>query len=356
MITELKKRFQNKSEIDQAAMAACKKRWDSIAKPIGSLGLFEDMIVKIAGIQGSEQVDIFKKAVVIMCSDNGVVKEKITQTDSSITAIVTENFAKGIASINQMAGVTGAKVIPVDIGIERDIHTHGVLDKKISYGTGNIATEPAMTREQAIKGIEIGIELINTLKSEGYKIVGTGEMGIGNTTTSSAVASVLLNLPPEEVTGKGAGLSDEGLQRKIQVIQKAIVINQPNPADPLEVLAKLGGYDIAGLVGLFLGGALYGIPIVIDGVISSVAALIATRICPEAVNYMIPSHMSKEPASLRIMKELGLSPVIHGNLALGEGTGTTLLFPLLDMVLKVYHYNSTFEDIHVKAYERFEAN
>ncbi len=356
MNPEFKKKYQYKNNIDRSAMAACKRRWDSLAKPIESLGLFEDMIIKIAGIQGSEQVDIGKKAVVIMCSDNGVVKEKVTQTDSSVTAIVTENFAKGIASINRMAMAAGAKVIPVDMGIERDLHNDGVLVRKLGYGTGNIAKEPAMTREQALKGIDTGIELIKTLKAEGYKIVGTGEMGIGNTTTSSAAASVLLNLPAKEVTGKGAGLSEEGLLRKIQVIQEAIRINRPDPAEPVEVLAKLGGCDIAGLTGLFLGGAFYGIPIVIDGVISSVAALIAARICQAAVNYMIPSHMSKEPVSIRIMEELGLSPVIHGNLALGEGTGTALLFPLLDMVLKVYDYNSTFEDIHVKAYERFETN
>ncbi len=342
------------SNIDLSAMAACKKHWDSIAKPIGSLGLFEDIIIKIAGIQGRELVDIGKKAVVIMCSDNGVVKEQVTQTDSSVTAIVTENFARGIASINRMAMAAGAAVIPVDLGIERDLQIDGVLNKKISYGTGNIAKGPAMTGEQAEKAIQTGIDVVKELKSEGYRIIGTGEMGIGNTTTSSAVASVLLNLPVGEVTGKGAGLSGEGLDRKIRVIEEAVRINRPDPNDPAEVLAKLGGYDIAGITGLYLGGLKYGIPIVIDGVISSVAALIAARINREAVKYMIPSHMSKEPASVRIMDELGLSPVIYGNLALGEGTGTALLFPLLDMVLKVYHFNSTFEDIQVKAYERFE--
>ncbi len=347
---------KDRAGIDRSAMAACKKHWDGIAKPIGSLGLFEDIIIKIAGIQGSEQVDIGKKAVVIMCSDNGVVEEKVTQTDSFVTAVVTQNFARGITSINQMAMVSGAKVIPVDIGIERDIHGQGVTDKKIGYGTGNIAKGPAMTREQAQRGIEVGMEMIYALKTEGYKIIGTGEMGIGNTTTSSAVASVLLNLPVKEVTGRGAGLSREGLERKIRVIEEAVRINRPDPGNPVEVLAKLGGYDIAGITGLYLGGLKYGMPIVIDGVISSVAALIAARINRKAVDYMIPSHMSKEPAGEKIMEELGLSPVIHGNLALGEGTGTTLLFSLLDTVLKVYHYNSTFEDIRIKAYERFETD
>lgn len=357
MVIEFSDEYQGKTDnntLDYSAMAACKKHWDSIAKPIGSLGLFEDMIIKIAGIQGSEEVHIGKKAVVVMCSDNGVVKEKVTQTDSSVTALVTENFAKGIASINQMADAAGAKVIPVDIGINRDVTAPGILNRKISYGTGNIAKEPAMTMEQALKAIETGIEMIKDLKADGYKIIGTGEMGIGNTTTSSALSSVLLKLRVREVTGKGAGLSAEGLERKVRVIEEAIRINRPDPENPMEVLAKLGGYDIAGMVGLYLGGLQYGLPIVIDGVISSVAALLAYRINREAVSYMIPSHMSKEPASIKIMEELGLTPVIHGNLALGEGTGTALLFPLLDIVLKIYHFNSTFEDIHVKAYEQFE--
>lgn len=342
------------SRINNSAMKACKRHWDSIAKPIGSLGMFEDIIIKIAGIQGSEQVDISKKAVVIMCSDNGVVREGITQTDSSVTAIVTENFAKGIASINQMAMATGAKVIPVDLGVEREIRNAGVVNKKISFGTGNIALEPAMSKAQAKKAIDIGIDLVRQLKKEGYHMIGTGEMGIGNTTTSSAIASVLLNLPVREVTGKGAGLSEAGLRKKIRVIEQAIQINNPSPDDPAEVLEKLGGYDIAGLTGLYLGGMEYGIPIVIDGVISSIAALLAARMNREAVNYMIPSHLSKEPAGRKIMEELGLTPIICGNLALGEGTGTALLFSLLDTVLKVYHFNSTFADIKVKAYERFE--
>lgn len=341
-------------EMSVLAMAACKKHWDSIAKPIGSLGIFEDIIIKIAGIQNSEQVDIGKKAVVIMCSDNGVVAEQVTQTDSSVTAVVAENFAKGIASINLMAMAAGAKVIPVDIGIAKDLQVEGLQNKKISYGTSNITKGPAMTRLQAETAIETGISIVKELKEEGYQMIGTGEMGIGNTTTSSAVASVLLKMSVEKVTGRGAGLSVEGLARKIRVIKEAIAVNRPDPNDPIGVLSKLGGYDIAGMTGLFLGGLRYGIPVVIDGVISSVAALIAVRLNAETLNIIIPSHMSKEPASVRIMEELGLSPVIHGKLALGEGTGTALLFPLLDMILKVYHFNSTFEAINVKAYERYD--
>lgn len=351
--SELENVYERINVIDSTAMAESKKHWDNIAKPIEGLGLLEDMIIKLAGIQGNEMVDIRKRAIVIMCSDNGVVAEHVTQTDSSVTAIVTENFAKGISSVNRMAMVSNAKVIPVDIGIGIDINLDGVLDRKITYGTANIAKEPAMSRDQALQAISIGIQVVKDLKEEGYGIICTGEMGIGNTTTSSAIASVLLDMPVEEVTGKGAGLSQEGVLRKICVIKRAIEVNKPEQNDPIDVLAKLGGYDIAGITGLFLGGAVYRIPIVIDGMISAVAALIATRLCAKAVDYMIPSHMSKEPASIMIMKELGLNPIIHGNLALGEGTGAVLLISMLDMALNVYNQNNTFADMNITSYEKF---
>ncbi|WP_242984402.1 nicotinate-nucleotide--dimethylbenzimidazole phosphoribosyltransferase [Clostridium sp. chh4-2] len=342
--------------LDQEILRVSKAHWDNIAKPLDGLGLLEQMITKIAGIQNSEMISLEKKAVVVMCSDNGVVAEGVTQTDSSVTAVVSENFAKGIASVNRMAAVAGADVIPVDIGINRDVKEPGIRNCKIAYGTKNLAKEPAMTREEALQGILTGIHLVEELKKDGYRILGTGEMGIGNTTTSSAIASVLLNLPPEQVTGKGAGLSKEGIKRKANVIKEAIALHHPDPSDPIGVLAALGGFDIAGMTGLFLGGAVYRVPIVIDGLISSVAALLAKRICPDAAGYMLPSHMSKEPSSERIMEELGLKPVILGQLALGEGTGTVLLFPMLEMANEVYLENSTFENINIEAYQKFEGD
>lgn len=330
------------------------EHWDHIAKPLHGLGDFEDMISKIAGIQNRVDVDISKKAVVVMCSDNGVVQEGVTQTDSSVTAVVTENFARGIASVNRMAARAGADVIPVDIGVASDLTENGIWNRKISYGTNNLAKEPAMTREQAIMAICHGIELVETCKEQGYGILATGEMGIGNTTTSSAVASVLLGLPVKSVTGPGAGLSKEKVLHKIQVIEEAVRVNRPDRNDPLDVLSKIGGYDIAGMTGLYLGGAVCRIPVVIDGVISGLAALIASRICPKTVHYMLPSHMGKEPACQAVMQELGLKPVIHGNLALGEGTGAVMLFPLLDMVWEVYNEYSTFTEVHIETYQKFE--
>ena len=207
---------------------------------------------------------------------------------------------------------------------------------KVAYGTANMTKGPAMTRAQAVQALEAGIEMVRRLKEEGYGLLATGEMGIGNTTTSSAVASVLLDRSVEEMTGRGAGLSGDGLNRKINAIRKAIEVNQPDPKDAIGVLAKVGGFDIAGMI---------------DGFISCVAALIAQRICPLAGEYMIASHVSKEPAARLILEALGKEAVIHGEMCLGEGSGAVALFPFLDMGIAVYDSMSTFEDIHVEQYE-----
>lgn len=339
---------------DEQALLASRRHWDNIAKPIEGLGIMEELIIKIAGIQGQEDVALKKKAVIVMCSDNGVVAEGVTQTDSHVTAVVTENFARGIASVNRMAAVAGADVIPVDIGVAEDLTESGILNRKIAYGTKNLAREAAMSESEAVRGILTGMEIVKECKGMGYDLLATGEMGIGNTTTSSAMASVLLDMPVSSVTGKGAGLSAKGVLHKTAVIEEAIKSRRPDRNDPLSVLANLGGFDIAGMAGVFLGGALYRVPVVIDGVISSVAALTAARLCPESVHYMLASHMSNEPAGAMIMKELGLEPVIHGRLALGEGTGAVMLFPLLEMAYEVYLENSTFENIQIEAYEHFD--
>lgn len=334
--------------VDENARRECLARWDSIAKPLGSLGKLEDAIVQIAGITGSHQVCLDKKALVVMCADNGVVAEGVTQTGSEITALVSENLLDHKTSSCIMARLAGADVYPVDIGINRDTR---LINQKIAYGTKNMLEEPAMTRSQAIQAIETGIRTALELKKKGYHILATGEMGIGNTTTSSAIASVLLHLPPKEVTGKGAGLSEAGLLRKIQVIEDSIRLHQPDPDDPLDVLSKVGGFDIAGLTGLFLGGAMAKIPVVMDGFISSVAALLALRMQPELSGYLLPSHVSDEPAGKRILETMRLSPFLTCNMRLGEGTGALALFPLLDMGLAVYDQMSTFEQIEMQAYQ-----
>lgn len=335
--------------LDKNAMDVAAKRWDSIAKPLHSLGKMEKLVIQIAGITGNPDIKIQKRALVAMCADNGVVEEGVTQTGQEVTAIVAENFLSGDTSACVMSHQCGTKVIPVDIGMAVDTKVSKEL--KVAYGTANMTKGPAMTRAQAVQALEAGIEMVRRLKEEGYGLLATGEMGIGNTTTSSAVASVLLDRSVEEMTGRGAGLSGDGLNRKINAIRKAIEVNQPDPKDAIGVLAKVGGFDIAGMAGMFLGGAALGVPVVIDGFISCVAALIAQRICPLADEYMIASHVSKEPAACLILEALGKEAVIHGEMCLGEGSGAVALFPFLDMGIAVYDSMSTFEDIHVEQYE-----
>ena len=293
--------------LDERAMEIAAKRWDSIAKPLHSLGKMEKLVIQIAGITGDPDIHIKKRALVPMCADNGVVEEGVTQTGQEVTAIVAENFLSGDTSACVMSRQCGTKVIPVDIGMTVD--TRVSTDLKVACGTANMTKEPAMTREQAVQALETGIEMVRRLKEDGYGLLATGEMGIGNTTTSSAVASVLLNRPAEEMTGRGAGLSGDGLDRKIHAIKKAIAVNRPDPKDAIDVLAKVGGFDIAGMAGMFLGGAALGVPVVIDGFISCVAALIAQRICPQAGDYMIASHVSKEPAAHLILEAPHPSPL-----------------------------------------------
>ncbi len=337
---------------DAAAADICKKRWDSIAKPLHSLGWMEDSIARIAGAQHSAEVRTRRKILIPMCADNGIVEEGVTQTGQEVTAIVAENFldVKSCAAI--MCRMSGADIRPIDIGMAVD--TPRVEKRKVAYGTKNFAKEPAMTREEAIRAVETGIALVSELKEEGYDLIATGEMGIGNTTTSSAVAASLLGVNAEEMTGRGAGLSSAGLLKKIRVIQEAIDRWDLTRQDALTVLSCVGGFDIAGIVGLYLGGARYHIPVLIDGFISSVAALVAVRLCSQAKGYMLATHVSKEPASRRILSELGLSPALDAGLCLGEGSGAVAAFPIIEMASEIYHKMSTFEQISVEAYQELK--
>ena len=336
---------------NSAAVAAARARWDSVAKPLGSLGLLEDAIVRIAGAQGTPNVTFDKKAVIAMCADNGVVAQGVTQTGQEVTAVVAENMARGTSSVCRMARVAGADVVPVDIGVARPISGHNLLQRNIRRGTADFTAGPAMTRGECEEAILTGVDVVQSLVAEGYRLIATGEMGIGNTTTSSAVLAVLLNLDPADVTGRGAGLSTEGLGRKIDAIRRGIAVNRPDPADPMDVLSKVGGLDIAGLTGVFLGGALCRVPVLIDGLISSVAALCARRLCPAAGDYMLATHASAEPAGQRVLEELGLTAILHAGMRLGEGTGAVALMPILDMALAIYRDMSTFQQMDIGAYE-----
>ncbi len=333
-----------------------KSVWDAVFKPIDGLGRLEDILCDIAAMQDATRIELSKRAILVLCSDNGIVEEGIAQSSSAITCTVAGNIAAGKASINQMAACCHADVIPVDMGMANPVC--GCIDRRIASGTKNFAREPAMSREEAVRAVLAGIELVREQKEKGYKILGTGEMGIGNTTTTSAMASLLLKCSPQSVTGRGAGLSSEGLFRKCSVIEKALLFHfgaeyACKEVDVLSMLACVGGFDLAGLAGVFLGGARYRVPIIVDGVISACAAVIAARLCPCVAQYMVASHLGKEPAHGFFLKELGLEPVIYGNLALGEGTGAVLLLPMLDMALAVYNNKETFEENNLEAYKRF---
>ena len=336
---------------DQAAMEQARRRWDSIAKPLGSLGLLEEAVVRMAGIAGSPNVDISRRAVVVMCADNGVVARGVTQTGQEVTAIVAENMSSGDTSVCAMARAANAQVVPVDVGVARPLTGARVVQRNIRRGTADMTLGPAMTRSEAERAVLVGVEVAQDLCAQGVNLLATGEMGIGNTTTSSAIAAVLLDRPVEDMTGRGAGLSSEGLQRKIAAIRTAIEVNRPDPADALDVLHKVGGLDIAGLAGVFLGGALCHVPVLVDGFISSVAALVAARLCPACKDYMLGSHASEEPASKLVLDQLGLRPFLYAGMRLGEGTGAVAVMPLLDMGLAVYREMATFEDTNIEAYQ-----
>ena len=348
---ELEKLLKQIEPEDAATREAAHRHWNSCAKPLGGLGMLETALEDIAALTGSADIDIRERAVLVLCADNGVVCQGVTQSPSSVTAIVTENLAARRTSVCHMARVANCRVVPVDMGVLDFPGVPGVLSRRIGNGTADISVGPAMTRAQAEQAVLTGIELVREQAEQGARLLATGEMGIGNTTTSSAVASVLLERPVEEMTGRGAGLSNEGLTRKIAVIRQALACNQPDRDDILDVLSKVGGFDIAGMCGIFLGGALYRVPVLIDGFISAVAALCALRLCPAAGKAMLASHVSAEPAGHLVLEALGKQPLITAGMHLGEGTGAVAAMPLLDMACAVYHGCYTFDDGGIEAYQ-----
>lgn len=335
---------------DEAARQACRTRWDGLGKPLGSLGALESTLARIAAVTGDVDVSLERRTLLVLCADNGVVAQGVTQCGSDVTAAVARALAAGESTVCHMARLARCRVVPVDMGIQDFPPTPGVWDCRVRNGTADITQGPAMTRAECVRAMELGADLVRRCREAGDAIVATGEMGIGNTTTSSALAAALLDQPVEAVTGRGAGLSDAGLVRKVDAIQKALAVNQPDPADPIGVIAKVGGLDIAGLCGIFLGGAAYRVPVVIDGFISGAAALCACRLCPAAKFAMLPSHVSAEPAGGLMLEALGLRPLITAGMRLGEGSGAVALLPLLDMALAVYHSGQTFGRLGIDAY------
>lgn len=336
--------FMDIKELDKLAMNKAKVRIDGLIKPLGSLGLLEDMAIRLSGITGEVYNEINKKAVVVMCSDNGVCSEGVASSPKVVTMMQTINFLKGFTGIGVLSDHCSSDVKVVDIGVDGDLHLDGIISRKIRRGTSNIALGEAMTRDEAIDAIKVGFNLIGELKNQGYNLIGTGEMGIGNTTTSSAILMALTGEGEDLAVGRGAGLTDEQLDLKKAVIKKAIEINNPKNDDPIDVLHKLGGFDIAGLVGLYLGAAHHRVPIVIDGFISIVAALVAYKINPLAKEFMFPSHISKEPGYKIAIDSLELKPILALDMRLGEGVGCPLAFNIIEASTKIVKNMATFEE------------
>lgn len=340
---------------DPRAREAVLRHWDNLAKPLGSLGALEEAVTKIGALTGDPAVRLDQRVLFVLCADNGVIAQGVTQSDESVTRAVTTSLGQGTSTVNFMAAQTGCQVVPVDLGVRDFPGAPGVLSRRVRNGTADISRGPAMTRAECIQAVETGISLARAARAEGASILLMGEMGIGNTTTSCAVASVLLGREPEELVGRGAGLSDAGLVRKTQAIRRAIASNAPDPADPIDVLQKVGGLDLAGLCGLCLGGAYSRIPVLLDGLIADVAALCAARLCPNALGYLVGTHASSEPASQELLRELGIKAPLDAGMHLGEGAGAMAYLPLLDSALRVYRDGKTFTATGMAAYEHFEA-
>ena len=335
----------------EQSRVAANKRFSDIAMPLDSLGLLQDAVVQIAAIRCTVRPSIAKRAVVMFCADNGVVAQGVTQCGQEVTATVTENMGRGQSAVCLMARHIGMDSFPVDIGVARDVQGERILHRKIRYGTADMTQEPAMTREEAVRAVEVGIALAEWCAAQGYDLLCGGEMGIGNTTTSAAGTAALTDADVETVTGRGAGLSSAGLERKVRAIQTALALHRPDPNDPLDVLHKVGGLDIAGLAGFYLGAAACGLPVVLDGVISCTAALVAVRLCPAVRGYLLAGHRSEEPAGALLLRELALSPFIIAGMRLGEGTGAVAAVSLLDLVFAAYDGMPSFAEAGVEAYQ-----
>ncbi|KRQ85932.1 Nicotinate-nucleotide--dimethylbenzimidazole phosphoribosyltransferase [Caloramator mitchellensis] len=343
----LKSTIEGIKPLNMEVVEKAKKHIDNLTKPIGSLGTLEEIGARMAGITGKIHNKINKKNIVIMAADNGVVDEGVSCAPKFITKVVTENFTRGITGVCVLARQAGAELTIVDIGVDADFDHPLIINKKIAYGTKNIAKEAAMSYEDAVKAIEIGIEVVDNLVKGGVDLLGTGEMGIGNTTTSAAVLSALSGLSPDVVVGKGAGLTDEQHQNKKNVVKRALEINKPNPNDPIDVIAKVGGFDIAGLCGCFLAAAKNRVPIVIDGFISSAAALCAVRLNPLVKDYIFPSHLSAEPGAVYMMNEIGIEPMLNLKMRLGEGSGCPLAFMIIESALAIVNEMGSFEEANI---------
>lgn len=335
-------------ELDQAAMDAARQRQDTLTKPPGSLGRLEALSIQIAGITGQPIPTIQHKVITTMAGDHGVVTEGVSAFPQDVTWQMVANFLHGGAAINVLARHVGARVIVVDMGVARDLEPHPRLSiKKIDYGTRNFTQGPAMSREQAEQALLAGASVVEAELENGFDLLGTGEMGIGNTTPSAAIAAVFTGRAPLEVVGRGTGLDDEGVRHKAEVVQRGLELNQPDPTDALDVLAKVGGFEIAGLAGAMLAAAAHRKPILVDGFISTAAAMIAVGLAPQVRPFLIASHRSQEQGHRLMLEWLGLEPILDLDLRLGEGTGAALAMSVAEAACKTLAEMATFAEAAV---------
>jgi len=340
--------IKNIEPIDAGMMEKAEKRLDFLTKPRGSLGRLEELAKIVVGIKREEKPDLSNKVIFTLAGDHGVTAEGVSVFPQEVTAQMVYNFLKGGAGINVLARHIGARVIVVDMGVACQLELHpNLIIRKINCGTKNMAKEPAMSREEAMKAINEGIEILEGELKAGMDIIGTGDMGIGNTTSSSAIVAAMTGAPVEKVTGKGTGIDESMLKHKIHVIERALEVNRPDATDPIDVLSKVGGFEIGGLVGIMLAGASHRIPVVIDGFISGAAALLATAMEPKVRNYLIPSHCSAEAGHRFMLSFLRLRPILDLELRLGEGTGAALGMNIVDAAVKILTQMATFPEAGV---------
>ena len=329
-------------------MQAARLHQDALTKPQGSLGRLEELSIRVAGIRGKAAPRLEHKVVITMAGDHGITAEGVSLYPQEVTAQMVRNFLRGGAGINVLAGHIGARVVVVDMGVAAALKSHpNLVDRKIGYGTANMARGPAMTRSQAIRCLEAGIEIAQMERARGMDIVGTGDMGIGNTTASSAIAAALTRRPVAELTGRGTGLSEEMVRQKVKVIKQVLALNKPNAEDPVDVLAKVGGFEIGGIAGVILAAAAGRVPVVLDGFISGAAALIAAALQPKVKAYLIAAHCSAEKGHRAVLQSLGLSPLLDLNLRLGEGTGAALGISLVEAAVRLLNEMATFQEAGV---------
>lgn len=334
--------------LDERSMAAARERQSQLTKPAGALGRLESLSIQLAGITQTMQPALAPRHVIVCAADHGVTVEGVSAYPSAVTAQMVLNFLHGGAAINVLARLFGASVSVLDVGVAGDLPAHAHLrQRKVRRGTANLRVGPAMSRVEAVHAIEAGIDAAQAALDNGARVLATGDMGIGNTTASAAIAAVLTHQPVAQVTGRGTGLDDAGWQHKIAVIEEALATNQPDATDALDVLSKVGGLEIGAIAGVILAGAAARRPVVVDGIISTAGAAIAVGLCPAVRPYLIAGHRSVEPGHSTLLAHLGLSPLIDLDLRLGEGTGAALALPLLDAAVATLNEMATFAEAQV---------